>query len=201
MALILPVTLNGCLALAGLPPGVNSQLSALLALEQPALEFAIDQVLLANSLTNSGLQAILTLGVSEVIAGDYVISLWRQPQLSTSFKVSTLSIETHSLNDLSKIGTLLVAQGMARLAPFLQAPKNIARSAFNGDGNYDDAAPVDLSIGAGIGYAGPIGLPGAPPDPTFDRQLGTDGHTDPPGADIFGFFGGAGSGEFGGSDY
>jgi hypothetical protein len=198
MALILPVTLNGCLALSGLPPGTNAQLSALIALEQPAWEFAIDPVLLANTLTNPGLQAILTLGVSEAIAGDYVISLWRQPQLSTTFKVSTLSIETHSLNDLSKIGTALLAQGTARLQPFLQASKNIARTAFAGDGNYDDSAPVDLSIGAGIGIAPPIGVIGPPQDTTFDRQLGVDGHTDPPSADIFGFYGGP---NFGGSDF
>ena len=199
--MILPVTLANCLALAGLATtGSNAALAALIALEQPALEFAIDPVLLTNSTTNPGLQALLTLGVSQVITGDYVISLFRQPQTLTLFKVSTLEIETRPLFDLSKIGTLLQQQGAATLAPFLQSARQIARTAYNGDGNFDDGAPVDLMIGSGLATPGVINATGAPPDPVFDQQLGTDGHTDPPSSDIFGFYGGAGYGSFGGSD-
>lgn len=197
MSLVLPVTLANCLALAGLPSATNAQMTALITLEQPALEFAIDPVLLSNSTTNAGLSALLTLGVSEVIAGDYVTSLYRVAQSSTVFKVSTLELETRPVNDLSKIGAMLIAQGAARLAPFLLSARSIARIAFAGDQNMDDGAPVDLSIGTGLGTPGNIGVVGPPGDPTFDAVLDVDGRTEPPGSDIFApLFGYGMEGEF-----
>lgn len=182
MSTLLPVALAGVKALCGIGnTAQDSAVSALIALEQPALEYAIDPVLLQNSLTNSGLSALLTLGVSEVIAGDYAQSLWRQPQNGTLFRISTLEISTRPANDLAKIGAALAAQGIARLTPFLMSARSIARIAFAGDQNMDDGAPVDLSIGAGLGTAGAIGAPAPPADPTFDAPLGVDGQTEPPG--------------------
>jgi hypothetical protein len=195
MPLILPVTLNNCLALAGLPNGTNAAMSALIALKQPALEFAVDPVILANSTTNAGLQALLTLAVTEIISGEYVTSLARVQLSATLFKVSTLELENRPANDLSKIGAALTAQGAARLAPFLQAPKAMVQYAYAGQ-PLIDVSPVLQSEGTGLGTPGAIGVVGPPADPDFDRQLGVDGQDEPPGSDLFLGFNAGGFGGF-----
>jgi hypothetical protein len=171
---MLPVTLTGVKLLCGI--GDTSQdagITALIALEQPALEYALDSAVLANAATDAGLGATLTLGVTEVLAGGYLATLGR-PQLTVQlFKIATLEISTRPVNDLAKLGAALAAQGVTRLTPFSRSVRSLARTAVGGDQNLDDqtTAPLLLSVSTAA-------------DSTFDPVLGADGHTEPPGGDV-----------------
>ena len=190
---MLPVTLAGVKLLCGI--GDTSQdaaITALISLQQGALEYALDPVILANTATDAGLLATLTLGVTEALAGAYVASAARDPLLppvQQLFRLSTLEISTKPLLDSTKVGAALAASGLARLAPFSRSARALARAAAGSDAAMDDLAPVPLLIGTGMGQAGASPVTGAaggpPPDTTFDGVLGTDGHTDPPSGDLF----------------
>jgi hypothetical protein len=191
---VLPVTLDGVKLLCGI--GDTSQdtgVSALIALEQPALEYALDPAILANSAHDAGLLATLTLGVSEVLAGSYVATQGRNPadpMQQTALRLATLSVAVRPLTLPTVIGPALAATGLARLAPFSRSARALARTASGTDALLDDQAPVPLVLGSGIGAIGAQpgtgGAYGPPPDPDFDRVLGTDGRTEPTGLDDVG---------------
>jgi hypothetical protein len=195
---VLTLTLDNVKLLCGIgDTSLDTPISALIALQQPALEYALDPVILANTATDAGLMATLSLGVTEVLAGAFVEAQARNPEASAileqqTFKISTLEISTKPLItslDLTKIGAALSASGLARLAPFSRSARSLARAASGGDALMDDQAAVPLLIGSGMGQVGasPVtgAASGAPSDCTFDAVLGTDGHTDPPSGDIF----------------
>ena len=73
---MLPVTLAAVKLLCGLTDtSQDANVTALIALEQPALEYALDPAILANAAGDAGLSATLTLGVTECLAGGY-LSAW-----------------------------------------------------------------------------------------------------------------------------
>ena len=171
---MLPVTLAGVKLLCGI--GDTSQdagITALIALEQPALEYALDPAILANAAGDAGLLATLTLGATEALAGSYLATLGR-PQLADQlFKIATLEITTRPVNDLAKLGAALAAQGVARLTPFSRSVRSVARIAVGGDQNLDDQTPAPLLLSVSTAA-----------DATFDPVLGADGLTEPPGGDV-----------------
>ena len=184
--MVLTVTLASVKLLCGIADGSqDAGITALIALQQPALEYALDPAILANTAGDAALMATLTLGAAEVLAGSYVAILGR-PQLTYQlFKISTLEVVTKPVNDLAKLGAALAATGLARLSPFSRSARALARTAAGGDANLDDQSPVPLLLGAGLGLPGPaFSTQGPPVDSTFDRVLGTDGRTEPPGADV-----------------
>jgi hypothetical protein len=224
---VLPVTLDNVKLLCGFVDTTqDAGVTALIALQQPALEYALDPAILTNSGVDTGLSALLTLGVSEALGGDYLASLGRTitttglltaQTLNTAintletdnagatqfvqqtFKLGNLEVATRPLfdnfrpevtrSDLVKIGFDLAARGAARLKPFLRSERSLARSAAGGDNLLDDQTGAQLVLGANMGSPG--NQPGTgqtlgpPPDNDFDRVLGTDGHTEPPGLDDF----------------
>ena len=189
--MVLTVTLASVKLLCGI--GDTSQdtaITALIALEQPALEYALDPGILANT-ADAGLMATLALGVTEALAGAYVASAARNPLAPPTqqlFKISTLEISTKPLLDSTKVGAALAASGLARLSPFSRSARMLARAASGNDAALDDLAPVPLLIGSGLGAASPIGNTGAaagpPPDGNFDAVLGSDGAAEPPSGDV-----------------
>ena len=127
---MLPVTLAGVKLLCGI--GDTSQdagITALIALQQPALEYALDPAVLANAASDAGLLATLTLGVTEALAGSYLATLGRPQLMDQLFKIATLEITTRPVNDLAKLGAALAAQGVARLTPFSRSARSLARTA------------------------------------------------------------------------
>lgn len=204
--MVLPVTLAQVKLLCGI--GDTSQdtaITAMLALVQPALEYALDPAILTNSGSDTGLSATLVLGVAEAIAGTYLQTATLDPltpPVQQLFRISTLEVSTKPLMDASKTGAALAALGLARLAPFSRSARALARAAAGSDAALDDLSPVPLLLGAGMGQSGAIsntsnplsgGSQGPPADSTFDAVLGVDGTTDPPSGDIvspglFGFF-------------
>ena len=198
----LPVTLAGVKLLCGIGDGAqDAAISALMALEQPALEYALDPAVLANSALDAGLLATLVLGVSEALAGGYIAAQGRDPAAppqQTAFRLSTLAVEVRPLALPGVAGPQLVAVGLARLLPFTRSARGLARAAVGSDAGLDDLSPVPLALGSGMGSAGaqPLtgGSAGPPPDPVFDAALGVDGRTEPGGGDDaplwgpFGFF-------------
>jgi hypothetical protein len=224
---VLPVTLDNVKLLCGFVDTTqDAGVTALIALQQPALEYALDPAILANTALDAGLNALLTLGATEVLGGDYLASLGRTitttglltaQTLNTAintlesdnagatqfvqqtFKLGNLEVATRPLfdnfrpevtkSDLVKIGFDLAARGAARLKPFLRSERSLARSAAGGDNLLDDQTGAQLVLGANMGSPG--NQPGTgqtlgpPPDADFDRVLGTDGYTEPPGLDDF----------------
>ena len=174
MATVLPVTLAGVKLLCGIgDTSQDSAVSALIALEQPAIEYALDPAVLAQASADAALGATLTLGASEALAGDYLATLGRAPLSQQTFRLATLEISTRPINDLAKLGAALAAQGAARLTPFVRSARSRARTAVGGDGNLDDQAPVPMLLSASTAA-----------DATFDPTLGADGATEPPGGDV-----------------
>jgi hypothetical protein len=224
---MLPVTLAGVKLLCGFTDTTqDTGVTALIALQQPALEYALDPAILANTANDAGLQALLTLGMTETLGGDYLASLGRtitttgllaaqtlNASVNTlvadneggtafvqqTFKLGNLEVATRPLfdnfrpevtkADLVKIGFDLSARGLARLKPFVRSERSLARTAAGGDNLLDDQTGAVLPLGANMGMSG--SQPGTgqtlgpPPDSTFDRVLGTDGRTEPPGLDDY----------------
>ena len=146
---MLPVTLAGVKLLCGI--GDTSQdagITALIALQQGALEYALDPAILANTANDAGLLATLVLGVTETLAGGWLCAQGRQivaaaltaaaSATQETFRLSTLEISTRPLPadlakaDLVKLGAALVTQGVARLSPFTRSARSLARTAAGG---------------------------------------------------------------------
>jgi len=91
---------------------------SLISLWVPILEFLIDPVVLADT-SNTGLQALLSLAATEVISGEFLAQINRQPGWSDAVRIGSIELKPptpFSISDPSG----LVDQGMRRLAPFLR---------------------------------------------------------------------------------
>lgn len=113
----------------------DSAISTLISEMLPALEYSIDKTFLLDA-SDANLQALLRLGMLEIIAGEFLEQLRREAGASEAFSVAGLSI-----GELSQKGTDLIQQGTARLEPFLKnrlpmMSENVAA------GNKSDAAMV-----------------------------------------------------------
>lgn len=92
----------------------DSAISALIAEMQPALEHSISPEHLANT-ADTNLQAVLKLGMLEIITGEFLEQLAREPGATEAFSVAGLSI-----GETARRGVDLIQQGATRLAPFLR---------------------------------------------------------------------------------
>ncbi len=93
----------------------DSAISALIAELQPTLEFSISPEHLANT-ADENLQAVLKLGMLEIITGEFLEQLAREAGAAEQFSVAGLSI-----GERSRQGVDLIQQGATRLAPFLKS--------------------------------------------------------------------------------
>ena len=103
----------------------DAALAAFLTSEQLAVEYGLDAAVLAaaaSTLTpNAGLKALLTLGVSEVLAGAYLAAQGRIPGQGVDVAIAALHFTTHSGPLPDKLGGELLAAGLLRLAPYSRA--------------------------------------------------------------------------------
>ena len=65
----------------------DADITALLTAEQPAWEYGIDPAVLAAAQTDTRLLAVLTLGLTERMAGSYLEQQLRQPGYTDDFKL------------------------------------------------------------------------------------------------------------------
>ena len=130
----------------------DSDLDALIAAQQPVLEYALDPAVLAATSSNTGLQATLTLGLAEVLAGEWLRRQARAPGLTDDFHVGPLAVTASRTDNPAQLGERLAAQGTKRLEPFLRAMKRLAYDATGGapDGSAKSpllaAAPSGSSV-------------------------------------------------------
>lgn len=133
MSTVLPVTLAGVKLLCGI--GDTSQdtgITALIVLEQPALEYALDLAVLANAATDAGLQATLTLGAAEALAGAFLRNQARAPGATDDFHLGPLTISASRTDGPAQMAERLTASGAKRLEPFARAAKRVAYDASAG---------------------------------------------------------------------
>ena len=93
----------------------DTSITALISEMQPAIEHSIADCHLDDT-ADSGLQAVLKLGILEIVAGEYIEQLRRQPGAAEEFSIAGVSIGASQAR-----GTNLVEQGAARLSPYLKA--------------------------------------------------------------------------------
>lgn len=93
----------------------DADIDALIAEMQPSIEYTIADEYL-NDTSNANLQAVLKLGITEIISGECLQQLYREPGASEGISISGISISPRQEH-----GAKLLAQGRERLRPFLKA--------------------------------------------------------------------------------
>ncbi len=100
----------------------DSAITALVNEMQGALEYSIADAYL-NDTSNTALQAVLKLGMLEIITGEFLEQLRREFGNAEQFSIAGVT-----LGPAIQCGVELVQQGAARLAPFLKAALMEVRS-------------------------------------------------------------------------
>lgn len=140
--------------LCGIDSGDTSRdaaIAALISAEQLVHEYALDPGILALAAAagaGDGRLATLTLGVAEVMAGDY-LQLTARAGTLTEFKVAGLQISLPAAQTPGALGAALTRQGLARLAPFTRAARSVTSGAAGAAP--DDFAPIPLLIASSSG--------------------------------------------------
>lgn len=98
----------------------------------PAITYAIRDEHVADT-GNAGLQAILTLGATEIVCGEFAAQLLRTPGNGEIARLGGLTIEPLGLGrPVDPTG--LATQGLARLKPFLKSDPSLRLVAAIGAG-------------------------------------------------------------------
>ena len=175
--------------LCGIDSGDTSQDSAIAALisaEQLVHEYALDPGILGLAVAagaGDGCLATLTLGVAEIMAGDYLQLTARAGTIS-GFQVSGLKIAIPPLQTPGALGSALTKAGLARLAPFTRAARSVTASAAGT--TPDGTAAIPLLIASSV----LSGSSSAPPGSVFDAPFGdVEDADDPAFAETDGDFG------------
>ena len=98
----------------------DSDIDALIAEMQPGLEYGIADAYL-NDTGNTRLQAVLKLGILEIISGEFIRQLFREAGASEEFKIAGLTVGARADH-----GAKLMEQGQARLLPFRRAADDLS---------------------------------------------------------------------------
>jgi len=98
----------------------DSDIDALIAEMQPSVEYTISDAYLNNT-SNTKLQAVLKLGILEILSGEFLGQLYREMGASESVKVGSVTIGSRK-----DYGAALVQQGTARLKPFRKAIEGLS---------------------------------------------------------------------------
>ena len=107
----------------------DADIAALITAEQPALEYGLDPAVLTASALDAGLLAVLTLGVSERLAGSYLEQLARSPGWTDDFQIGGLHVSASRTDNLAQLGARLAGQGVKRLDAFVRAGRRVALDA------------------------------------------------------------------------
>ncbi len=90
----------------------DGSIDALISEMQPAVEYMISEVYLTDT-SDTKLQSTLKLGILEIICGELLKQLAREFGSTEQFSIAGITI-----GQMKEQGPDLIAQGMARLAPF-----------------------------------------------------------------------------------
>ena len=149
---MLAVTVADLKRLCGMEAGdvsPDEELGALLAAQQPALEYGLDPAILAASAGDAGLRATLTLGVAEVVAGEWLGRRARAPGVLDDFHIGPLSVTASRTDSPARQGERLAAQGLRRLEPFVRASRTVGGAAAGGAGDGSGKGPLLASAPTG----------------------------------------------------
>ena len=143
-----------CAGSPRLIPARTRAIAALMTAEQSVHEYALDPGILGLAVAaggNAGLLATLTLGVGEVMAGDYLQQTARAGTVAV-FKAASVSFATPPGQTPGLLGNALTKQGLARLAPFTRAARSVTATAAGVDAGLvpDGAAPIPLLIASTV---------------------------------------------------
>lgn len=101
----------------------DAQISHLIDDWTPVIEYAIQESFLNDS-SYAGLQATLTLGATELVAGEFIAQFARKPGAYDAVVIGDLSLRPASVfNPADPSG--MKAQGLERLRPFLRLDTQI----------------------------------------------------------------------------
>ena len=101
----------------------DSDIDALIAEMQPTIEYTIADEYLNNT-GDTKLQAVLKLGILEVLSGEFLQQLCRESGAS-----ETLGVGGISIGAVPQHGTKLMEQGLLRLRPFRKAVDGLSDEA------------------------------------------------------------------------
>jgi len=93
----------------------DSAIDSLIAEMQPAIEHAVSDEFLNNA-ANTRLQAVIGLGILEIISGEFMEQMAAEAGASES-----LSVAGFSIGEAKSRGAAIAKQGWERLAPYLKA--------------------------------------------------------------------------------
>ncbi len=144
---ILPITiadLKPLLALQGTDTAFDADLTTLLTATQAALEYTLDPAVLAASVGDAGLQALLTLGMAEALAGEFLRRQARAPGATDDFHLGPLTVSASRTDNQAQLGERLSVLGLKRLEPFSRATKRVAYDASAGQPDGSSKAPLLL---------------------------------------------------------
>ena len=97
----------------------DSDIDALITEMQPSVEYTIADVYL-NDTSNTKLQAVLKLGILEIMSGEFLQQLYRELGASESVKVGSVTIGARKEH-----GAKLIEQGTSRLQPFRKTIEDV----------------------------------------------------------------------------
>lgn len=112
---ILPDRVKAKSGLTG--PEFDAEIAALVAELGPVIEASIDPCFLSPD-AGSGVRAVLELGATEVVAGELLEQMWREPGALDRVSVGPVSVQPPSIEVLRHVLGLR-ERGWARLAPYL----------------------------------------------------------------------------------
>lgn len=98
----------------------DTSIDSLISEMQPAVEYTIADQYLADT-GNTNLQALLKLGILEIISGEFLQQLARETGNTEDFSVGGVSI-----GEIKVRGPELFKQGETRLASFLKSVQSIS---------------------------------------------------------------------------
>jgi hypothetical protein len=141
MALVLTIATADMRRLAGIDAADTSYdtiLAAVVTAEQPAAEVALDPTTLSGA--SGYLLSLLTLGVTEQLAGSYLQQKARAPIALGTLTIGTLVLTQPNATTLQRLGDSLVLKGTTRLAPYTTATNAAALAASKATTAAADAA-------------------------------------------------------------
>ncbi len=99
----------------------DAVIDALIGEQVPVIEYAIQPEHLADG-ENAGLQATLTLGATEIVAGEFLAEIFREPGVYEEIEFSDFRIGSRMVFQSGGIQDpfLLKLQGWMRLLPYLK---------------------------------------------------------------------------------
>ena len=124
-------------------------MTLLLTGQQAALEYTLDPAILAASAGDAGLQATLTLGVAEALAGEFLRRQARAPGATDDFHLGPLTVSASRTDNQAQLGERLSLLGLKRLEPFGRAAKRMAYDASAGQPDGSSKAPLLMQTDTG----------------------------------------------------